>query len=35
MRRNYWFAYPAILRLALELEFGEEYDKYANERDSI
>jgi hypothetical protein len=28
-----WYAYPALVRLALELEFGEEYEKFANERD--
>ncbi len=35
MRRQYWFAYPAFLRIALELEFGEKYELYANERDGI
>lgn len=35
MRRSYWFEFPALLRLALELEFGERYEKYANERDGI
>ena len=35
MRKQYWFAYPGFLRIALELEFGEKYELYANERDSI
>ena len=35
IRKNYWFAYPGLLRLALELEFGDEYEKFANERDGI
>jgi hypothetical protein len=29
-----WYAYPALVRLALELEFGEEYQQFANQRDS-
>jgi hypothetical protein len=33
IRRQYWFCYPALVRIALELEFGEKYRKYANERD--
>ena len=32
---KFWFAYPALLRLILELEFGEKYQKYADERDGI
>lgn len=24
LRRKYWFAYPALVRIALELKFGEE-----------
>lgn len=35
MRRQYWFAYSGFLRIALELEFGEKYELYANERDGI
>jgi hypothetical protein len=35
IRRQYWFAYPALLRLALELEFGEKYETYADARDGI
>lgn len=32
-RRNIWFAYPAFLRIALELEFGRKYEDYAAKRD--
>ena len=35
IRRNYWFAYPALLRVTLELEFGERYEQYSNNRDGI
>ena len=35
VRRQYWFAYPGLLRLALELEFGEAYESFANVRDGI
>ena len=35
IRKNYWFAYPALLRLSLELEFGAKYEQYANKRDGI
>ncbi|NHZ62895.1 hypothetical protein [Massilia genomosp. 1] len=34
-RRQFWFAYPGLLRLALELEFGERYEVFANRRDGI
>ena len=34
-RKNYWFAYPGLLRIALELEFGERYKTYAGTRDGI
>ncbi|WP_339409624.1 hypothetical protein [Pseudomonas sp. EA_35y_Pfl2_R5] len=35
LRRQYWFAYPGLLRLALELEFGDAYEAFANARDGI
>lgn len=35
VRRQYWFAYPGLLRLALELEFGEAYESFANVRDGV
>lgn len=28
VRRHYWFAYPALVRLAMELEFGEDAAVY-------
>jgi hypothetical protein len=35
MRKRFWFAYPGLLRLALELEFGAKYEEFANARDGI
>ena len=35
IRRQYWFCYPALIRNALEKEFGEEYEKYSRKRDEI
>ena len=35
IQNGYWFAFPGLLRLALELEFGDEYEKYTNKRDGI
>ena len=35
MRRQYWFCYPALIRNAMEVEFGEKYEEFANERDNI
>ena len=35
IRRQYWFCYPALVRTAMEIEFGDEYEKFANERDGI
>ena len=32
-QKGFWFAFPALLRLALEEEFGDEYRKFADERD--
>jgi hypothetical protein len=29
MRRQYWFCYPALIRNAMEVEFGQKYDEYA------
>jgi len=34
-RRQYWFCYPALVRNAMEQEFGQPYEKFANERDKI
>ena len=33
IRRQYWFCYPALIRNALEREFGEEYEQYSKKRD--
>ncbi len=35
VRRQYWFCYPALVRTAMEIEFGEKYEKFANEPDGI
>jgi hypothetical protein len=35
VRRQYWFCYPALIRTAMEIEFGAEYDSFSNERDGI
>ncbi len=35
IKRQYWFAYPAIIRTVMEEEFGSEYEDYANKRDNI
>jgi hypothetical protein len=35
LREGFWFSYPALLRIALELEFGKAYEEYADKRDGI
>lgn len=35
LEQGYWYSYPALLRLALEKEFGETYDNFAFDRDGI
>ncbi|MOA20085.1 hypothetical protein D3C78_1405050 [compost metagenome] len=35
VENGYWFSFQALLRIALELEFGERYQEYANKRDGI
>jgi hypothetical protein len=35
VRDGFWFSYPALLRIALELEFGKSYEEYAERRDGI
>jgi len=32
-RTRVWFAYPALIRIALELEFGDKYRRFADKRD--
>ena len=33
--REFWFAYPALLRIILELEFGDRYKTFADARDGV
>jgi hypothetical protein len=35
IKNKFWFAYPGLLRIILELEFGDKYIKYADKRDKI
>jgi hypothetical protein len=35
LREGFWFSYPALLRIALELEFGKAYEEYSHRRDGI
>lgn len=35
LQEDYCFSYPALLRIALELEFGTSYEVYASRRDRI
>ncbi len=35
LREEFWFSYPGLLRITLELEFGEAYVEYADRRDGI
>ena len=35
LRAGFWFSFPALLRIALELEFGKAYEEYANKRDGV
>jgi hypothetical protein len=35
VKNKFWFSYSALLRIVLELEFGEDYIKYAHKRDQI
>jgi hypothetical protein len=35
LREGFWFSYPALLRIVLELEFGKAYEEYADRRDGI
>ena len=35
IKGKFWFAYPALIRIILELEFGEKYKSYADKRDNI
>ena len=33
--KGFWFAFPALIRIGLELEFGEKYKVYADKRDGL
>ena len=35
LRRQYWFCYPGLIRTAMEIEFGDKYEQFSNERDAI
>jgi hypothetical protein len=35
LRRQYWYSWGALTRLALELEFGERYRQFADRRDGL
>jgi hypothetical protein len=35
LRRQFWFSWEALTRLALEFEFGEEYRTFADQRDGL
>ncbi len=35
INKKFWFAYPALLRIILELEFGEKYKEYTNKSDGV
>ncbi len=35
VENKFWYAYPGLLRLILELEFEDDYREYAEERDGI
>jgi len=35
LSKGFWFALPALFRLALELEFGEAYEAFTRRRDGL
>lgn len=35
IKNKYWFSYSGLLRIILELEFGEKYNEYAYKRDNV
>jgi hypothetical protein len=35
LRRQYWYSWEALTRLALESEFGDKYRAFADQRDSL
>lgn len=34
-KNNYWFAFPALVRIMLELEFGEAYTAFSEKREGV
>jgi hypothetical protein len=35
LRRQYWYSWEALIRLALEFEFGDRYRAFADQRDGL
>ena len=35
IKNKYWFALPGLLRIVLELEFGDKYIEYSKRRDKL
>lgn len=35
IQNKYWFAFQALLRIVLELEFDNKYNEFANKRDNL
>jgi hypothetical protein len=35
LREGFWFSFPGLLRITLELEFGKSYEEYAYKRDGV
>ncbi len=35
VKGEFWFSYSGLLRIAMELEFGEEYERFAAIRDGV
>ncbi|MFC6269541.1 hypothetical protein [Frigoriflavimonas asaccharolytica] len=35
IKNKFWFAYPALLRITFELEFGQKYIDFSANRDKI
>lgn len=33
--KKFWYGYPALMRIVLELEFGDKYIEYCNKRDNL
>jgi hypothetical protein len=35
LKEGYWFSYPGLLRIILELEYGEAYQRFSEKRDGL